>query len=153
MAARIATIRAFQHRGRPHATSSPRLTWRRSLERTLKDSTWNSRSHGRTMGEFMSMKKHHPSCAKLNEIELENTCDCMKKNNSIPAEGTYLAFNKMEIWTRVRALKDISEKNRTMRTGETGKIICRCAYAVAVRPDGKKLTIQTGDENALEVIK
>jgi hypothetical protein len=66
---------------------------------------------------------------------------------------SYPAFPKMSLWTRVRALKNITTKNRTMRAGETGEILGRWAYTVEVRPDGKKLTVETGDESALEIVK
>ncbi len=65
---------------------------------------------------------------------------------------SYPAFGNMELRTRVRALKDITTKNRTMRAGDTGQIIERWAYMVGVRPDGKRLTVQTTDQTALEII-
>ena len=65
---------------------------------------------------------------------------------------SYPVFENMELWTKVRALKDIKTKNRTMMAGETGVIVARWAYMVEVRPDGKKLPVETGCENDLEVI-
>jgi len=65
---------------------------------------------------------------------------------------SYPAFKEMDLWTRVRATKDITTKNRTMKAGDTGVIIERYAYVVGVRPDGKKLTVETGCETALEII-
>ena len=62
---------------------------------------------------------------------------------------SYEAFNDMPLWTRVRATKDITEKNRTMKAGETGVIVGHSLYMVDVRPDGKSLSIGTGDEAAL----
>ena len=64
----------------------------------------------------------------------------------------YPAFEEMDIWTHVRATKEITTKNRTMKVGDTGVITERWAYMVGVLPDGKKLTIQTTDTNALEII-
>lgn len=66
---------------------------------------------------------------------------------------SYPKFKDMPIFTRVRALRDITEKNRTMKAGETGRIVIRHAYVVGVVPDGKKLAIETGCENDLEVIE
>ena len=39
-----------------------------------------------------------------------------------------------------------------MKAGETGVILERYAYAVGVRPDGKKLTVESHTESDLEVI-
>jgi hypothetical protein len=66
---------------------------------------------------------------------------------------SYPAFENMPLWARVKALKDITEKNRTMKAGEIGTVIIRHAYIVGVRPDGKSLAINTGDQSALELAK
>ena len=65
---------------------------------------------------------------------------------------SYPLFKDMDRWTRVRAMKDITTKNRTMKAGETGVVFERWPYMVGVRHDGKKLTVQTTDESDLEII-
>ena len=65
---------------------------------------------------------------------------------------SYPSFKEMKLWTKVRAKRDITTKNRTMKAGDSGVITERFAYRVGVRPDGKKLTVQTSCETDLEII-
>lgn len=64
-----------------------------------------------------------------------------------------LPFKDMSLWTKVRATKDITTKNRIMKAGDTGVISRMWAYMVEVRPDGKKLNVEVMREDYLEIIK
>lgn len=64
-------------------------------------------------------------------------------------------MNPFKMWMKVRAKVLVQDwkTERTMKPGETGVVVMTYAYTVQVRPEGKKLTVETTDLNAFEVIE
>jgi hypothetical protein len=63
--------------------------------------------------------------------------------------------NPFKISMRVRAKVVVHDwhTERTMQPGQTGEVIMTYPYTVQVRPDGKKLTIETPYLESFEEIK